>query len=216
MTDKSRITGLRSDGLAGDSGKGRLHPSELATLHILRRVSPESIWGLLEHCPVRTLEPGEKLLVKGQSNRTMYMILSGRLRVHLDAAESEPLAFIESGQTVGEMSVIDDSPVSAHVIAASRVRLLAVNEETFWLLIAASHEFATNLLLLLAQRMRAGNFTILENGRLRRQLEHDSTTDALTNLHNRRWLDANLPRLVQRYQWSHEPLSLAMLDVDHF
>jgi diguanylate cyclase (GGDEF)-like protein len=212
----SPIAGEANDEKASEAHGEALCPKDLAHLHILRRVSIESVWGLLEHCPVRKLEPAEVLLAKGQSNQTMYMIISGRLRVHLDSPESEPLAFLDSGQTVGEISVIDDSPVTAYVVAAAATRLLAVGEETFWRLVAASHEFAANLLLLLAQRMRANNFTILENSRLKVQFERDSRVDALTSLYNRRWLNENLPRLVQRYQRGGEPLSLLMLDIDHF
>jgi len=146
----------------------------------------------------------------------MFMILSGRLRVHLDNTDSEPLAYLESGQTVGEISVIDDSPATAYVVAACRTRLLAVNEETFWRAVAASHEFATNLLLLLVQRMRESNTTIAEGARVRRQLEIDSTVDALTGLYNRRWLEENAPRLIARFNRSPEDLSDIMLDVDHF
>jgi diguanylate cyclase (GGDEF)-like protein len=144
------------------------------------------------------------------------MIISGKLRVHLDSLESEPVAFLDGGQTVGEISVIDDSPATAYVVAASATCLLSVDEETFWRLIAASHEFAANLLLLLAQRMRANNFTILENNRLKSQFERDSRVDALTSLYNRRWLNENLPRFIQRCQHGGEPFSLLMLDVDHF
>jgi len=198
------------------SPKERLDPQELETLHILRRASIESIWGLFEQCPIHLLNEGEILLSKGQSNQTMFMILSGRLRVHLDNTDSEPLAYLESGQTVGEISVIDDSPATAYVVAACRTRLLAVNEETFWRAVAASHEFATNLLLLLVQRMRESNTTIAEGARVRRQLEIDSTVDALTGLYNRRWLEENAPRLIARFNRSPEDLSVIMLDVDHF
>ncbi len=193
-----------------------LNPSEFSQLHILRRVSLESIWGLLEHCPVSNLLPGDVLLEAGKSNQTMHMILSGRLSVHLDSQETEPIAFVECGETVGEISVIDDSPASAYVLAAESTRLLCVSEDTFWRLVEASHEFATNLLLLLAQRMRENNSTISEGTRQRRQLEHNATVDALTGLHNRRWLDEKLPRLVGRCRRGQEPMSVLMLDVDHF
>jgi diguanylate cyclase (GGDEF)-like protein len=207
---------VRLKQIADPCAQERLDPKEIETLHVLRRASIESIRGLFEHCPIYLLNDGEILLSKGQSNQTMYMILSGRLRVHLDNTDSEPLAYLESGQTVGEISVIDDSPATAHVVAACRTRLLAVNEETFWRAVAASHEFATNLLLLLAQRMRDSNTTIAEGARVRRQLEIDSTVDALTGLYNRRWLEENAPRLVARFHRSSEGLSVIMLDVDHF
>ena len=47
-------------------------------------------------------------------------------------------------------------------------------------------------------------------------LEKDALFDALTGLHNRRWLDDNLGRLVGRHQRGGRPLSVIMLDVDHF
>jgi len=195
---------------------GPLTPDELASLHILRRVSLQTTWALLERCPVRLLASGETLFTAGHANQTMYMVLAGSLRVHLDSPDGEAVATLEAGQTVGEISVIDDSPVTAHVVAAEPTRLLAVDEQTFWRLIFASHEFSTNLLLLLTQRMRSVNAAVSEGTRLRKQYEREATLDGLTGLYNRRWLDDRLPRLMNRHKRSHHPLSLLMLDVDHF
>jgi diguanylate cyclase (GGDEF)-like protein len=64
--------------------------------------------------------------------------------------------------------------------------------------------------------MRANNFTIRETSQQRRQFERDAIVDGLTGLHNRRWLDSTLPRLVQRFLRSGAPLSLQLLDIDFF
>ena len=218
---------IRNQGKAADSApvearrtgtkqSGGLSPSDLSRLHVLRGVAPESVWGLLEHCPVRTLRSGETLITKGESNQTMYMILQGRLQVHIDSEGRGPEVHLDSGQTACELSVIDNRPVSATVIATGPTRLLAVNETTFWRLVAASHEFAANLLVLMARRMRSSNFAILENMRLQRKLQHEISVDVLTGLRNRRWLDQNLYRFVERNRRSDEPLSVLMIDVDHF
>ncbi|MBN2528269.1 MAG: GGDEF domain-containing protein [Deltaproteobacteria bacterium] len=189
---------------------------ELSDLHILRRTSIESIFGLLEHCEVQMLAPDAILLKQGQSNQTMYLVLAGRLSVHLDNTDAEPVAFLDTGQTVGEISVIEASPATAFVKAAELTRLLAIDEATFWRLVEVSHEFATNMLLLLASRLRANNNKMVENINLRMQLEHEASVDALTALRNRRWLDMNLPRMTHRHQFSKKPLCVVMLDVDHF
>ncbi len=120
------------------------------------------------------------------------------------------------GQRHDRGKTIHDSPASAYVSVATPARLLCVDEDTFWSLIAASHEFAVNLLLLLAERMRASNFTIKRNVKLRQRFERDALMDGLTGLHNRRWLNDKLPRLVSRYQRDENPLCIFMLDVDHF
>jgi diguanylate cyclase (GGDEF)-like protein len=126
------------------------------------------------------------------------------------------VAHLEAGQTVGELSVIDDSPVSAHVRAVETTRLLSVDEHTFWRLVSASHEFAINLLFLLAKRMRKNNASLAESARLRRQFERDATVDALTGLRNRRWLDQTMGRMAARFTRSHSAVSAILLDVDHF
>ena len=195
---------------------GRFTLSELSRLKVMRGVAPESVWGLLEHCPIMKLGSGETLFRKGDYNQTMYMILSGRLRVHIDSETRRPVVHLDAGQTVGELSVIDNRPVSATVIASRRTRLLAVDETTFWRLVEASHEFAANLLVLMARRMRSNNFAILENMRVQRKLQHQASIDVLTGLRNRRWLDENLHRFLERNRRSGEPLSVLMLDVDHF
>jgi diguanylate cyclase (GGDEF)-like protein len=194
----------------------QLQQEELRELHILRRVALESVWGMLEACPIEPLQPGEVLLEAGKSNQTMYMVLAGRLTVHLDGPKGEAIATLQAGETVGELSLLDDHPVSAYVVAAEKCRLLAVDELTFWRLVGASHAFATNLLFMLSHRMRANNAALAEGAKMRRQFERDATMDALTNVYNRRWLEDRLPRLFARHRRAQSPLSLLVVDVDHF
>jgi diguanylate cyclase (GGDEF)-like protein len=190
--------------------------SDLSKMHLLRHVSLTSVWGLLESSGLQYLNKGEVLVEKGQENLTLYLIVRGQLNVILEYPAGKPVAVIDSGQSVGEMSVIDHRPTSAFVVATQPTIALAIEEDTFWRLIVASHQFAKNLFLLLTQRLRASNFTIAENMRLRKLLEHDVSIDALTGLRNRRWLDKNLSRLAERFQRSAHPLSVIMLDIDFF
>lgn len=194
----------------------KLDPSELYNLKVLQGVSLASVEQLLESCDVRTLARGDVLLNMGQPNRYMYMILSGSLSVHLEDTASEPVAVLEAGETVGELSVMDESPASAFVVAASPARLLVVDEPHFWNLVNASHDFAINLLLSLAKRLRANNTTVSSNIKLQREYKRNAMIDGLTGLYNRRWIDEALPRFVTRYGRSGHPLSVLMIDVDHF
>jgi diguanylate cyclase (GGDEF)-like protein len=194
----------------------KLEPTELYNLRVLRGVSLTSVEELLESCDVRTLNPGDVLLSMGQANSTMYMILSGKLSVHLDGPQSEAVAMLDAGETVGELSVMDATPASAFVVAAEHSRLLVVDETRFWNLVNASHDFAVNLLLSLASRLRANNSTVSQNIRLQREYKRNAMIDGLTGLYNRRWIDEAMPRFVTRYARSEQPLSVLMVDVDHF
>ena len=192
-------------------------PAELSKLKLLERVSLLNVRDQIDRCPVRELGEGEVLLSMGQPNDVMYMVLTGKMSIHLEGGPStDPVAFIAGGQSVGELSVLDGSPASAYVVAAERTRVLAVDRTTFWNLVDASHDFAINLLVLLAQRLRANNTTVSTNIRLQREYKKNAMVDALTGLYNRRWLEEALPRFVNRFSRSAQPLTLLMVDVDHF
>jgi diguanylate cyclase (GGDEF)-like protein len=56
----------------------------------------------------------------------------------------------------------------------------------------------------------------LANLRLRERLQHQSIRDPLTSAFNRRYLEASLDRELSRASRNGHPVSLLMLDVDHF
>ncbi len=171
---------------------------------------------LLAAAQLSRLAPGAVLIEQGTRNECMYLVLEGELGVHLDQVESDPVAVIGAGETVGELSVLDGSEASAHVVARTPCRLLAIREEGFWQLTNASHAFAVNLLLKLAARLRANNATVSQNVQKRRQYERAAMFDGLTGIHNRRWLDETLHRMVRRHERNAGHLSLSLIDIDHF
>ncbi len=189
---------------------------EAENLLILRGVSSTAITDIIGRCPVIQLAEGQVLLTAGQLNQNLYLILSGKLSVYLEYPGSDSVATLDAGETVGELSVIDDSPTSAYVVAAEDSQVLEVNEDAFWRMIMESHDFACNMLLLLSDRMRSSDHTLLKNIRLRKRFQRDAMVDALTGMYNRRWLDLQLPRLINRHVRNEEPLCIVMFDVDHF
>jgi diguanylate cyclase (GGDEF)-like protein len=140
-------------------------------------------------------------------------VLSGRLLVQLGDTS---LATIPAGQTVGELAVLDAQPATADVVAEISSRVLALDEGTFWRIVAESHDVAVNMLRLLTARIRRSNEHVNAAQEQRRSMERLSRTDPLTGLANRRWLDETLPRLLARAQRDRHELSVLAIDVDHF
>ncbi|MEE8511742.1 MAG: EAL domain-containing protein [Acidiferrobacterales bacterium] len=147
-------------------------------MRLFNEVSPESVKDLLSACPIRSLRRGEVLIEAGQPNDAVYLLLAGQLHVHLDSVKNEPVATLEAGETVGELSVMDQQPTSAVVVATKNSRLLVVPRETFWRLIQASHGVAANLLSILAQRLRQNN-TAIRRQEEQIQLLFESTGEAI-------------------------------------
>ncbi len=190
--------------------------AELDIARIFDGVAPEAVNGLLESCTIRSLDTNAELLKLDQANETLFIVLQGKLQVCFENDESLPPVIIEKGETVGEMSVFDGSPVSSTVKAMQYSRVLEITPGKFWRLIEVSHAFSKNMLSLLADRMRQGNTIIRATIDIKNHLAEQTTLDPLTTLHNRRWLDLNLPRLMNRAEFGTEALTVLMLDIDHF
>ncbi|MEE8349973.1 MAG: GGDEF domain-containing protein [Acidobacteriota bacterium] len=188
---------------------------EIESSLIFRDVELESILGLLQDCPVNELQKGDTLIHLGRPNHLMYLLLSGRLRIHLKLT-ADPVAVLSPGEIVGELSLIDGQPTSAFVVADDQCRLLVINEKTLWSLIESTHVVARNLLLILSRRMRHGNTIILSAQQIERDYAHYAVFDAPTGLYNRHWVDKIFGRQVDRCQKSDTTISLLLLDIDGF
>lgn len=170
----------------------------------------------LSRCDQAFFEKGEVLLSPDMNSGHMYLLLTGAVRVHLTSPDSEPLVTLGAGECVGEMSLFDGSNPSAWVIAARDAATLVVDSELLWDMVNESHDVARNLLYVLSRRIRSGNEAVNHNQALHKQAEEQANSDPLTGVNNRRWLEALMIRMRGRPLEDLAPLSVVMLDVDHF
>lgn len=102
--------------------------------------------------------PGDELFVAGSSERRMYIMLEGEVRVERDNLE---LATLTAGEHFGELSLIDRGPRSATIRAASfgsAVSVCADDLETFVKEEPAlGGELLWKLLNVMGQRLRRTN-----------------------------------------------------------
>ncbi len=200
-------------------GKGMPTDEELGRIKIFSGVSIASIKPLLANCQILLLDKDEVLVEAGKPEESMYLILSGQLRVQLQRNDDQPITILGQGESVGEVAILDQQPTSGFVIADFKSRVLRVDEETLWKIVDSSHVASNNLLRTLAYRLRFGNSVMHKIQSLLKEFEYDATIDPLTGFYNRRWLDKMLERLIHRSQSeedSERPLSVIMMDLDHF
>jgi len=163
-----------------------------------------------------SLKQGERLLSPGIPNEHVYIIISGQLGVHLTLSNlDEPLAILNPGECVGEMSVLVDSSVSAYVIANTDCQLLAIGYSTFWMLIKGSNESARNMLNILVQRIRMGNETIADTlSQHDKFFDKKAIIDKLTGLYSHYGIQEKFDRMLRHATVGNRPLCLIMLKVD--
>ncbi len=100
---------------------------------------------------------------EGDAGDKFYLILDGAVRISrfVPGMGEEALAVLRTGAYFGEMSLIDDAPRSASVLAHERTKLFEVNRQDLEDLLFVDRDLAYELLWnfvrTLSRRLRATN-----------------------------------------------------------
>ena len=73
-----------------------------------------------------TLEPGHVLIPVGARVDNIYFVLDGRLVVKTKSGD--PFAHLESGEIIGEMSLVDPAPTTVSVEVAAEATVLRISD----------------------------------------------------------------------------------------
>lgn len=190
--------------------------TRIAGGRLFRGIGFEAIEHLFATCERRTLVVGETLLEPGRPNTSLFVVLAGELRVYLGERDLPEHTVLRVGDCAGEMSLIDGQEVSAMVIGALETTLLVIPHDTVWSMVDNSHGLARNLLTILAGRLRHDNLALVTSKTQSLEFADAGSVDALTGLHNRRWMDTTFPRAMQRCERDAAPLCLVLADIDDF
>lgn len=169
---------------------------------------------LLRNCPVLLVANGDVLLAAGESCDAVYMVLSGRFRMQ-DPSGAVADILIDAGDTLGELSLVQNAVISSTVSAIEPSRVVVIERKVAWALVGASHQIARNWLALLASRTRVSG-VIAGSEELKTTHGGHATLDEVTGLHNRRWLESMLPRQMTRSVTNNESLTLCLVEIDNF
>ncbi len=190
-------------------------PYKIADLQLFEGAQLAQVAPLLASCPVLKLQPGHN--VADSQRARLYIVLRGALSVAADAGAADGAnSRVLPGESVGEQAVLDEAANLAVMTAAEETELLAIDADTVWTLIDASNGVARNLLRLLSFRIRAANAQLRRRQKLGEFYRQLSMVDGLTGLQNRAWLNDVLPAMVGSANAGTSPLSLVMIDLDHF
>jgi CRP-like cAMP-binding protein len=98
-----------------------------------------------------SFDDGEPIVRQGQVGNGLYIVLAGGVRVVGGTTE---LGRLGPGESFGELSVIDQQPRTATVVADGPTTCLALASWDLLALLQRDHRLALNLLRSLAARLR--------------------------------------------------------------
>ena len=159
--------------VAPDHRRSARREDDFRWIALFRDADPDELVAALADCEVLLLSAGDSLLRLGARNRSVFILLSGKLTAFL-GKDANPATAIEIsvGECIGELSAIDGKPISAQVLAATDARVLRLDKDVFWKRLIKLHGVAENLRTTLAERMRRANEISLALQREQLELEH--------------------------------------------
>lgn len=175
---------------------------------------------LISTCAVMKVQAGQNIITAHSTDNRLYVVLKGTLEVqsHDNITSGSTVGNVQytAGECVGELSVLDDEDQPHTIKAVCDSDLLVIEPETLWQLIDESNGVARNLLKLLSFRIRTTNALLRRRHRVGEFYRQMSMIDGLTGIHNRAWLQSQLPQLIEHAHVTGSPLSIIMADLDHF
>jgi len=166
----------------------------------------------------RSAPRGSVIFAEGDRVDSLYIVLSGRLKVMMGEADGKEviLGIIGQGEFFGEMGLIDDRPRSASVIAIEPCELLSVTRRDFKRCLVENTEVAMTVLRVLVRRLREadrkiGSLALLDvYGRVARLLLDMSETVDGEKIVTKRLPKQDIAKMIGA---SREMVSLVMKDL---
>jgi CRP/FNR family transcriptional regulator, cyclic AMP receptor protein len=134
---------------------------------LLENFSQPEVLLLAQFMEVYRAAPGAEVIREGDGGDFMLMLLEGRIEVHKrDRWNTQQLlAAVESGRTLGEMSMIDGEPRFATCVATEPSLIAVLDRESLARIIVEQPllgaKVLMELVLMLSQRLRATSQRLL-------------------------------------------------------
>ena len=145
-----------------DGGAAQLRPGALRRVKIFAEFSDEQLGRMIQFMEVHPVRQWAEIVKQGQHGDAMYFVLEGELRVRLMISGRETiLVTLGPGEFFGEISLFDQGPRSADVVANADSVLVKFSASGFLNLMQKAPDLAAPFLHAVARtltaRIRADN-----------------------------------------------------------
>ncbi|TVR63058.1 MAG: GGDEF domain-containing protein [Spirochaetaceae bacterium] len=197
-------------------------PDFLMEVDIFSDLTAEDAQAIAPLFKRRRFREGQIVIHHGEPGDCVFVIESGGVAVVVPTADGGEtvLAEFPVGSTFGEMAVFENEPRSATCRTTLPTQLLVLKRDAFFRVERELPETAIKILYRVltnsTSRLQRTSEFLSDMVRFGEAARKRAITDDMTGLFNRRFLDDALPERISRARINREPVSLVMLDLDHF
>jgi CRP-like cAMP-binding protein len=130
--------------------------SQLKKSFLFRGLPNEALIELANKASRRKLAKDEVLMRKGEQGDSLFMVSKGWFKIVAQDAQGGELVINQSGpgETIGEMSLLDQAPRSATVVASSEAEVLELKQDAFQAILNQRPDLALALIRSFSSRLR--------------------------------------------------------------
>jgi CRP-like cAMP-binding protein len=133
-----------------------IDPAFLRGSELFENQPPEVIRAVLAQGQLLEFGPGDVVFRQGEQGDRLFVVQSGVVEVvaaPTDGSEPVVVAYLGTGEVIGELALLTGSPRSATVRSPERAVLFAVDKAVFFDLMDILPAFSRNLCVVLAKRL---------------------------------------------------------------
>lgn len=131
----------------------------LKKVSLFDNLNDEQLEHILRIATRRTITPGTILFNEKEMGMTFYIILAGSIKLFTKSnnGEEKVLSLVNSGESFGELSLLDGRPRSASAQTLETTTLLELSSEQFMALMQSHFDITRGILAELCRRLRQTN-----------------------------------------------------------
>lgn len=139
--------------------EGALPVDIFGMVPLFRGLGNDELTAIAKLCKKMEFKEGEEIVKEGDAGLGFYVIVKGAATVN---HKNKKVAELGRGSFFGEMSLLDNRPRSADVIASEPTTCLVLLRWNFWSLVSKNKRVVRGLLEEMARRLRATNEALSE------------------------------------------------------
>jgi CRP-like cAMP-binding protein len=124
----------------------------LRSMEIFRSVPGPEIADFASILEEKEVQSGEDIIREGELGTSMFIIVEGRVRVHI---QGKQVGLLGSGSIIGELAVLDPEPRSATVTTINDTLLFELDGSALQKLMSERASVLQGLVHILCQRVRS-------------------------------------------------------------